>query len=268
MKYIKAFVFVAFGIGLLASVPVAKAASLIGLYTFDGGNANDSSGNGNDPTAVGSAVGFVADGSNPAGGLAGSFTISSDSFITVPIDINPSALPAVTMGAWVKAASNGGGGAGKVLSHDNLGFDRTLGIDPRSGTGFAATTEFAAFRGPSTGVVQDSSGALSFGSWAFLAVVYNGSSSFLYVNGATTAFNASNGGGLTSLTIGRNPCCGENFDGLIDNVFVFDGALTTSELSEIQASGFSTVPVPAALPLLLTGLTGLGLIGWRRRKAA
>ena len=29
----------------------------------------------------------------------------------------------------------------------------------------------------------------------------------------------------------------------------------------------STVPVPAALPLLLSGLVGLGLIGWRKRKA-
>ena len=30
----------------------------------------------------------------------------------------------------------------------------------------------------------------------------------------------------------------------------------------------AVIPVPAALPLLLTGLAGLGLIGWRRRKAA
>ena len=28
------------------------------------------------------------------------------------------------------------------------------------------------------------------------------------------------------------------------------------------------IPIPATLPLLLTGLAGLGLIGWRRRKAA
>ena len=30
----------------------------------------------------------------------------------------------------------------------------------------------------------------------------------------------------------------------------------------------SVVPVPAALSLMLTGLAGLGLMGWRRRKAA
>lgn len=39
------------------------------------------------------------------------------------------------------------------------------------------------------------------------------------------------------------------------------------EIRVIVASP-SVIPVPAALPLLLTGLAGLGLIGWRRRKAA
>ena len=30
----------------------------------------------------------------------------------------------------------------------------------------------------------------------------------------------------------------------------------------------NVIPVPVALPLLLSGLAGLGLIGWRKRKAA
>ena len=35
-----------------------------------------------------------------------------------------------------------------------------------------------------------------------------------------------------------------------------------------QGAALAPVPIPAALPLLLTGLAGLCLIGWRRRKAA
>ena len=33
-------------------------------------------------------------------------------------------------------------------------------------------------------------------------------------------------------------------------------------------SGVSAVPLPAALPLFATGLAGLGLLGWRRKKKA
>ena len=40
------------------------------------------------------------------------------------------------------------------------------------------------------------------------------------------------------------------------------------EWTNVVWSEGSIIPIPAALPLLLTALTSLGLIGWRRRKAA
>jgi hypothetical protein len=47
-------------------------------------------------------------------------------------------------------------------------------------------------------------------------------------------------------------------------------ALTQSSSgSIISGSGtFSAVPLPAALPLFATGLGGLGLLGWRRKRRA
>ena len=44
-------------------------------------------------------------------------------------------------------------------------------------------------------------------------------------------------------------------------------ALTFLEGAELVLEA-GVIPIPAALPLLLTGLAGLGLIGWRRRKRA
>ena len=46
--------------------------------------------------------------------------------------------------------------------------------------------------------------------------------------------------------------------------FGTSGAVASSTIDVVV----SAVPVPAALPLLLSGLIGLGAIGWRRRKAA
>ena len=51
-----------------------------------------------------------------------------------------------------------------------------------------------------------------------------------------------------------------------------DAGKLGGESPDIDALGTitpsSVIPIPAALPLLLSGLVGLGLIGWRRRKAA
>ena len=42
----------------------------------------------------------------------------------------------------------------------------------------------------------------------------------------------------------------------------------TAAVFDLQFGSVSSVPVPAALPLFATGLAGLGLLGWRRKKKA
>ena len=49
-----------------------------------------------------------------------------------------------------------------------------------------------------------------------------------------------------------------------DGTYYFD----TTSISASISSDSTVVPVPAALPLFATGLAGLGLLGWRRKKAA
>jgi hypothetical protein len=47
-----------------------------------------------------------------------------------------------------------------------------------------------------------------------------------------------------------------------------NGTFTYNAPSGNTWNGISDVPLPAALPLFATGLAGLGLLGWRRKKAA
>ena len=59
-----------------------------------------------------------------------------------------------------------------------------------------------------------------------------------------------------------------NDDNRVSGVVELDGHYADGVSASITGPGIGTVPVPAALPLLLSGLLGLGVVGWRRRKAA
>lgn len=61
-------------------------------------------------------------------------------------------------------------------------------------------------------------------------------------------------------------------DGMItffgDNISLGIWGTNTATLTIETTGGTSTVPVPAALPLLATAFGGLGFLGWRRRRSA
>ena len=259
---------------LPASAFAIPLSGLVGLYTFDAANGADGSGNGNDGS-VGSGVGFTTPGAGVDGGVAADFSILSTgatpganaaNSIVLPININASNLPQLTMGAWVRPRSTGQGGVGKVLSHDNGGFDRTLGIDSR---GSNAGTGYAMFTGG--GVLDSPSGLLVLDEWQFIAARYDGVTARLTVGtfhgsaSDSTDFDV----GLTSLFVGSNPAFNEDFDGLIDNVFVYSRFLSDAEIADIRDNGVlvANVPEPAALSLAAAGLL-CGVAARRRRARA
>ena len=79
---------------LIAFAAQSAHGGLIAFYPLDG-NANDLSGSGANATTV-SNVSFVTG----YEGQAGSFNGIS-SYIQVPVNINPAAMPLLTLGAWV-----------------------------------------------------------------------------------------------------------------------------------------------------------------------
>jgi len=61
-------------------------------------------------------------------------------------------------------------------------------------------------------------------------------------------------------TIGSSYTLAFTYDGI--------GVFPNGFFADASNGTLSTVPLPAALPLFATGLVGLGLLGWRRKKKA
>ena len=248
---------------LFAAQPLQ--ASLIAFYTFEG-NADDVSGNGNN--------GIVSGAIPTISGFEGSayqFDGLND-FIELSIDVNPSVLPQLTWGAWVNADANDG--VRQVLSHDNGLFDRSLGMDFRAGGG--SPSDWSSFTGSNidtSGGILSSGVDVTIGNWVFLAAVYDEVTAtvHLHVDGlVVTALDSEFGSSHNALRIGSNPLSDgiEFFAGQIDNVFIYDEALSASRIEEIRAGGAEAILVPVqepiSLALIVLGLAGLGFISVRR----
>lgn len=77
--------------------------------------------------------------------------------------------------------------------------------------------------------------------------------------------------GTPDITIGINGWAYGNASSVWYSQDQYGHTLTTSgeaTITEVTGQGPGQAPIPAALPLFATGLGGLGLLGWRRKKRA
>lgn len=227
-----------FLVSLLAAFPNPAFAGLVGFYTFEG-NTNDVSANGNNPT-----TGTVASYAPGVNGQAAFFNGSSNK-LQLPIDVSPGVMPTLTMGAWVKASTTSGRRA--VLSADDsspANYDRQIGLDDRSnneptGGGAGGTDSYTAFCGGSNSVLW-SGQPVSSSDYTFVAVRYDGSRVTLFIGDKVFSANDTTDDDAVhhpQLWIGKNPVFDSFFHGYMDNVFVFNEALSNSQLTTIRTGG-------------------------------
>jgi hypothetical protein len=272
---------------LLAVSSFSAQAQLTGWYKFDNSSnlGLDSSGLGNNAQVIdvnGGAPTYSASGYD---GGAAMFNGSSNGssfggLLSIPINVNPIVVPNMTWGVWVQPSALTAGTAGSqvrdILSTDDGIWDRALAVDNR----FAGGGSYAAWNG----VWAQSLGTPVSTNWTFLAAVYEnnipynglGGKISVYVNGSLQAtFGSSYGASSANfISVGANPAWQsspvEMFNGLMDNVFVYTGALSSNTIAQIAADGnpgILAVPEPSTY-----GLFGIGaicmLISLRRKKTS
>jgi arabinan endo-1,5-alpha-L-arabinosidase len=246
-------------------LPVSVNAGLIAQYTFDGALTADSSGNGNTLTnGAGGPSSTAGKFGNAADFAGGAFLFSASTAFNL-------GTGNFAISLWYQATqagfsplvgkNNSGTDTGYALSHDAANITGDLGDTVG---GFVSTTR----------PVDDTS--------EFRHLVYqkNGATIELYLDGSlASTFGAASGSnsgnafaiGSRNISAGGGEGSGgtsQKFNGLMDEVYVFDNVLTATEISNLeQFNSLESVSIsePGALALFGLGLFGLGYA--RRRRA-
>jgi hypothetical protein len=231
---------------------------LVGYWKMDdvnqNGNVIDYSGQGNTGTAANFADSYGYSGSVPTS-LRGSDTGSrnfdgTDDYVSVA-DSSSLKPSVVTVSAWVYLTSLNGitTCGGSSASNPYIVFKRNSRTDYFEGYSLQKVGNNFAFVATSSGGSQDiavSATTASAGAWYHITGVFHQPNLSIYVNGVlsgTTTHNFPLDYGTRPVFIGRSGECGgsgqENWDtyfpGLIDDVRIYNRALTQQEITALAA---------------------------------
>ncbi|MGN6816666.1 MAG: LamG-like jellyroll fold domain-containing protein, partial [Solirubrobacterales bacterium] len=231
---------------LLTSASVSAPSGLVAAYAFDEGTGttvSDASGNGNTGTVSGTTWS-----SSGKFGSALSFNGSS-SRVTIPNSSSLQLSSGMTLEAWVNPTTVSSAWRDVIeKGNDNYFLMGTTDHSSAAGGG--------AIIGGSYGQVFTTS-PLPANSWSFLALTYDGATVRLYLNG-TQVSSVAHTGAITSstnaLTLGSDPFYGQFFNGLIDNLRIYNSALSAAAIQTDMTTAVSGTPdtTPPSAPGTLT----------------
>jgi hypothetical protein len=224
--------------------PPSPVAGLVAAFSFNeatGTSAHDASGRNNTGTLAGGVK------RSQAGKHGGALSLDGvDDWVTVADAASLDLTAGMTIEAWVNPATLSGwrtvimketaGGLAYVLyANDNVpkpaAYVRMAGRSNSDGTGGSA--------------------ALPLNVWTHLAATYDGATVRLYVNGSAAGSAATSGSIVTStlpLRIGGNAVWGEYFHGLIDEVRIYNRALSAAEIQADMTTPIGGIVTPPAAP--------------------
>lgn len=206
--------------------------SLKSYWRFEG-NSNDSKGsnNGTDTTVTySSSYGKFGQGAL-FNGTSSKVSIGTASTTNITGDL--------TVGAWIKPTDFGGGNLGRIFdrgSNGNGGYILLLNNSTAT-----AALRFVAYNFITPTGINSANSAISTGTWNHVVAVRSSSVVTLYVNGVVTGTPA-NLGTITSNTdtayIGDVGDGSRIFNGSIDDLFIMDRALSSTEVSKLYSGNW------------------------------
>ncbi len=223
--------------------------ALVAAYSFDDGAGTtlaDRTGKGHTGTLSGATW-------SAAGRYGGALSFDGvNDWVTVADANDLDLTTGMTLQAWVRpTASNDWRTA--IMKERPSGLAYTLysaGLTQPSGYVHAGGDSSA--QGPT---------ALPVNTWSHLAVTYDNATIRLYVNGTQVATRAQTGAMTVSasvLRLGGNGVWGEYFAGLMDDVRVYNRALTAAEIAADRDTPVSGDSVAPSAPTGLVAVGGLG----------
>ncbi len=235
----------------LVQISAANNAGFIGWWKLDetsGITAADSSGNGNDGTLRG-------DPQWVSGWINGALNLDGDGdYVDCGYDPIFDVTGEITVAAWVTIRSVPTEWVTVVSKGEYAWRISNDSADPRFHFGVTIWSEV----NPSVNGVTE----VGYDEWHHVAGTYDGSDINLYLDGvidATIGSTVDIGTNTSNVLIGENPeAAGRHWDGIIDDVRIYDRALSQAEIEALMPPQLkATVPNPADKAVLNTALVTL-----------
>jgi PKD repeat protein len=227
------------------------APALVAAYAFNEGagtTVTDASGNGHTGTIVNATWATAG-----KYGDALSFN-GTNAMVTIPDASSFHLTTGMTLEAWVNPSAVSNAWRDVIYKgNDNFYLSATSTSSSHPAVGAIVNGSYLESYGTS---------ALATNKWTFLAATYDGTTMRLYVNAAQVSSKAGTGSILTStnsLQIGGDSFYGQFFQGTIDEVRVYNSALTAAQLTTDMNTPIPSVPLVASAGPNVSGNEGTAI---------
>jgi MSHA biogenesis protein MshQ len=160
----------------------------------------------------------------------GSFSSSASQYVETAHNSLLTLQQSFTIGVWVKPRSLPSAGLMSILSKDE---NYEFHLNPNGTVNWWWQTA-----GPDATVQFNSSRALTVGQWNHVLIRYAAGDQRIYINGSlagSAQFSGTPRGNTDPLQLGWDQIAGRHFDGDLDELRIFNGALSDAEIAALVA---------------------------------